>query len=99
LRRVDPPGVKRVEQGVLASEVVQIDDTSVPVLEAGMRLLREGCLWHSLGDRYRPYIICDCTGKRPRSRGWNSPLMDTVAPCMTMAVLPTMHDSRIGRWI
>jgi transposase len=57
---------ERMKQVVLASKVVQTDDTPVPVLDAELTHTRKGRLWTYVGDRHHPYIVYDYTGNRCR---------------------------------
>lgn len=49
---------------VLASHVVQTDDTPVPVLDRELTRTRTGRIWTYVGDRHHPYIVYDYTGNR-----------------------------------
>jgi transposase len=60
------PVWERMKQVVLASKVVQTDDTPVPVLDAELTRTRKGRLWTYVGDRHHPYIVYDYTGNRRR---------------------------------
>lgn len=58
------PVWERMKQVVLASKVVQTDDTPVPVQDAELTRTRKGRLWTYVGDRHHPYIVYDYTGNR-----------------------------------
>jgi len=51
---------------VLASRVIQTDETRVPVLEAGRRQTKSGRLWVYVGDRDHPHTVYDYTATKAR---------------------------------
>lgn len=51
---------------VLASRVIQTDETRVPVLEAGRQQTKSGRLWVYVGDRDHPHTVYDYTATKAR---------------------------------
>ena len=55
---------ERMKEQVLASKVVQTDDTPVPVLDAEREHTRTGRIWTYVGDALHPYTVYDYTPDR-----------------------------------
>jgi transposase len=55
-----------MRQQVLASKVMQTDDTPVNVLDPSMPRTRTGRIWTYVGDRKHPYTVYDYTPTRSR---------------------------------
>lgn len=51
---------------VLNSEIIQGDETPVPVLDRTRRSTRKGYIWTTIGDRGHPYTTCHYTDSRSR---------------------------------
>ena len=58
---------ERMKEQVLASKVVQTDDTPVPVLDAEREHTRTGRIWTYVGDALHPYTVYDYTPDRSGS--------------------------------
>ena len=55
-----------MKQSVLASKVMQTDDTPVNVLDPALPKTRTGRIWTYVGDRDHPYTVYDYTPTRSR---------------------------------
>jgi transposase len=51
------PIIKLMLSRILASKVVQNDDTTVPVQDHDGKGIKTGRLWASVGDHYNPYVV------------------------------------------
>ena len=60
------PLFDRMRQQVLASKVMQTDDTPVNVLDPSLPRTRTGRIWTYVGDRKHPYTVYDYTPTRSR---------------------------------
>jgi transposase len=60
------PLYERMKEVVLASKVVQTDDTPVGVLDPTLPRTRTGRIWTYVGDRDHPYTVYDYTPDRSR---------------------------------
>jgi hypothetical protein len=60
------PLVELMHMEVLESEVIQGDETPVPVLDRSRDSTRQGYLWTTLGDRAHPYTTFHYTDSRSR---------------------------------
>lgn len=60
------PLYERMKAEVLASKVVQTDDTPVPVLDPELPKTRTGRIWTYVGDRDHPGVVYDYTATRKR---------------------------------
>jgi len=60
------PLVETMKAEVLASKVIQTDDTPVGVLDPALPHTRTGRLWTYVGDRDHPYTVYDYTPDRSR---------------------------------
>jgi hypothetical protein len=58
------PIVKLMLRRILSSEVVQNDDTTVPVQDHGGKGIKTGRLWDSIGDHDHPYTVYTYTPDR-----------------------------------
>jgi hypothetical protein len=58
--------VELLHQEVLQSEVIQGDETPVPVLDHSRDSTRQGYIWTTLGDRAHPYTTLHYTDSRSR---------------------------------
>jgi transposase len=58
------PIVKSMLKRILASQVVQNDDTTVPVQDHAGKGIKTGRLWVSIGDRGHPYVVYTYTPDR-----------------------------------
>jgi transposase len=58
------PIVKLMLKRILASQVVQNDDTTVPVQDHAGKGIKTGRLWVSIGDRGHPYVVYTYTPDR-----------------------------------
>jgi transposase len=58
------PIVKLMLSKILASKVVQNDDTTVPVQDHSGKGIKTGRLWVSIGDRGHPYLVYTYTPDR-----------------------------------
>jgi transposase len=58
------PIVKLMQCQILASQVVQNDDTTVPVQDHSGKGIKTGRLWVSVGDRGHPYVVYTYTPDR-----------------------------------
>jgi transposase len=61
------PLYERMKEMVLASKVVQTDDTPVGVLDPTLPRTRTGRIWTYVGDRDHPYTVYDYTPDRSRN--------------------------------
>jgi transposase len=60
------PLVDLMHKEVLRSEVIQGDETPVPVLDRSRDSTRKGYIWTTIGDRAHPYTSCHYTDSRSR---------------------------------
>src|SRR5262245_53733771 len=60
------PLVELMHKEVLQSEVIQGDETPVPVLDRSRDSTRQGYIWTTLGDRAHPYTTLHYTDSRSR---------------------------------
>jgi transposase len=60
------PLFDRMRESVLASKVMQTDDTPVNVLDPSLPKTRTGRIWTYVGDRDHPYTVYDYTPTRSR---------------------------------
>lgn len=60
------PIFDRMKESVLASKVMQTDDTPVNVLDPSLPKTRTGRIWAYVGDRDHPYTVYDYTPTRSR---------------------------------
>jgi transposase len=60
------PIFDRMKESVLASKVMQTDDTPVNVLDPTLPKTRTGRIWTYVGDRDHPYTVYDYTPTRSR---------------------------------
>ncbi len=60
------PLYERMKDSVLASKVMQTDDTPVNVLDPSLPRARIGRIWTYVGDRDHPYTVYDYTPTRSR---------------------------------
>jgi transposase len=60
------PLFDRMKQSVVASKVMQTDDTPVNVLDPTLPRTRTGRIWTYVGDRDHPYTVYDYTPTRSR---------------------------------
>jgi transposase len=60
------PLVELMHKEVLQSEVIQGDETPVPVLDRSRDSTRKGYIWTTIGDRAHPYTSCHYTDSRSR---------------------------------
>ena len=60
------PIFDRMKESVLASKVMQTDDTPVNVLDPSLPKTRIGRIWTYVGDRDHPYTVYDYTPTRSR---------------------------------
>src|SRR5262245_34279081 len=60
------PLVELLHQEVIQSEVIQGDETPVPVLDRSLDSTRQGYIWTTLGDRAHPYTTLHYTDSRSR---------------------------------
>jgi transposase len=60
------PLYERMKRSVLASKVMQTDDTPVNVLDPSLPRARIGRIWTYVGDRDHPYTVYDYTPTRSR---------------------------------
>jgi transposase len=60
------PLVELMHKEVLESEVIQGDETPVPVLDRSRDSTRQGYIWTTLGDRAHPYTTLHYTDSRSR---------------------------------
>jgi transposase len=60
------PLVELMHKEVLRSEVIQGDETPVPVLDRSRDSTRKGYIWTTIGDRAHPYTSCHYTDSRSR---------------------------------
>jgi transposase len=60
------PLVELMHKEVLRSEVIQGDETPVPVLDRSRDSTRQGYIWTTIGDRAHPYTTCHYTDSRSR---------------------------------
>jgi transposase len=58
------PIVDRMLSAILTSQVVQNDDTTVPVQDHDGKGIKTGRLWVSIGDRGHPYVVYTYTPDR-----------------------------------
>ena len=61
------PLYERAKKLVLASKVVQTDDTPVKVLDPTLPKTRTGRIWPYLGDAQHPVVVYDYTATRERA--------------------------------
>jgi transposase len=61
------PLYERAKRLVLASKVVQTDDTPVKVLDRSLPKTRTGRIWPYIGDRDHPAVVYDYTPTRERA--------------------------------
>jgi hypothetical protein len=55
-----------MHEEVLQSDVIQGDETPVPVLDRTRDSTRQGYIWTTIGDRAHPYTTCHYTDSRSR---------------------------------
>jgi len=60
------PLVALMHAEVLKSDVIQGDETPVPVLDRTRASTRKGYIWTTIGDRDHPYTTCHYTDSRSR---------------------------------
>ncbi len=60
------PLVELMHKEVLQSEVIQGDETPVPVLDRSRDSTRKGYIWTTIGDRAHPYKTFHYTDSRSR---------------------------------
>jgi transposase len=60
------PLYEKMKEDVLASKVIQTDDTPVGVLDPDLTRTRTGRLWTYVGDNDHPYTVYDYTPNRSR---------------------------------
>lgn len=60
------PIVNRMRDEILRSDIIQTDDTTVPVQDRSRDKTKTGRLWAYLGDRNHRYIVYDYTPDRSR---------------------------------
>jgi transposase len=60
------PLYQKMKDEVLASKVMQTDDTPVGVLDASLTRTRTGRIWTYVGDKDHPYTVYDYTPNRSR---------------------------------
>src|SRR5205814_9626836 len=60
------PLVELMHKEVLRSEVIQGDETPVPVLDRSRDSTRKGYIWTTIGDRAHPYTTFHYTDSRSR---------------------------------
>lgn len=58
------PLVELMQRRILASRVIQTDDTPVPTLGLIIRKTKEARMWSYVGDRVNPYVVYDFTVSR-----------------------------------
>ena len=61
------PIVNRMSDEVRKSNIIQTDDTTVPVQDKSRDTTKTGRLWTYLGDQNHPYIVYDYTPDRSRN--------------------------------
>ena len=61
------PLVELMHKEVLKSEVIQGDETPVPVLDRSRDSTRQGYIWTTIGDRAHPYTTFHYTDSRSRA--------------------------------